>query len=204
MTSAPYYFPISQSELRHYVERLLRDLPLPLYLYNMPETTKVQFTPETVRSLMQQDQIIGMKDSSGDLEYFRRLIAIAARERPDWRIFTGSEHLLAESVRMGGHGGVNGGAMIDPALLVELYSAAKNGNASHLAQLKERLKELGKVYAVGRISPTIIRRMKCALSLMGLCSDMMVAPLMPCSSQERAEIRSTLQELGINQAVLAK
>ena len=185
------------------MERLLRDLPLPLCLYNMPETTKVQFTPETVRSLMQQDQIIGMKDSSGDLEYFRRLIAIAARERPDWRIFTGSEDLLADSVQMGGHGGVNGGVLVDPSLLVELYSTAKNGNASHLAELQERLREMGRLYAVGQSSSTIVKHMKCALSLMGSCSDRMVPPLMPCSSQERAAVASILQELGKNQAVLA-
>jgi 4-hydroxy-tetrahydrodipicolinate synthase len=196
VTSAPYYFPAGQPELIDFVHQLLPELPLPLYLYNMPQMTKVQFEPDTVRQLAQLDGIIGIKDSSGDLEYFRQLVAVA-RERPDWRLFVGPEHLLVDVLRMGGHGGVNGGAQIDPALLAGLYEAVRRGNPARVQELQQRLRRLGEIYAVGRHASTVIKGMKCALSLMGLCSDEMAAPFSRFGPQERERVRAVLAELNL-------
>lgn len=196
VTSAPYYFPAGQPELIDFVHQLLPELPLPLYLYNMPQMTKVQFEPDTVRQLAQLDGIIGIKDSSGDLEYFRQLVAVA-RERPDWRLFVGPEHLLVDVLRMGGHGGVNGGAQIDPALLAGLYEAVRHEDSARVQALQQRLRRLGEIYAVGRHASTVIKGMKCALSLMGLCSDEMAAPFSRFGPQERERVRAVLAELNL-------
>ncbi|MCA9134129.1 MAG: dihydrodipicolinate synthase family protein, partial [Planctomycetales bacterium] len=72
--STPYYFPAGQTELLQYVEHLLADLPLPLMLYNMPSLTKVWFEIETLSQLSGHERIVGVKDSSGDMEYFTRLL----------------------------------------------------------------------------------------------------------------------------------
>jgi 4-hydroxy-tetrahydrodipicolinate synthase len=65
--STPYYFPAGQTELTGYVENLVPQLPLPLVLYNMPSLTKVWFDFETLQKLTALPQIVGLKDSSGDL-----------------------------------------------------------------------------------------------------------------------------------------
>jgi dihydrodipicolinate synthase/N-acetylneuraminate lyase len=104
----PYYLPAAQPELIDYVERLVRELPLPLFIYNMPQLTKVHFEPETLRRLTHSGKIVGLKDSSGDLGYFDKLVRLKC-ERPDWSVLVGPEHLLVESVQRGGDGGVNGG-----------------------------------------------------------------------------------------------
>src|SRR6185436_8956055 len=126
VTAAPYYFPEGQPELIDFVQDLVPQLPLPLYLYNMPQMTKVTFEPETIRQLTQIEGLVGLKDSSGDVNYYRQLVEVA-KARPDWRVFVGPEHLLVETLRLGGHGGVNGGAQIDPHLLVGLYNATVQG-----------------------------------------------------------------------------
>ena len=77
--------------------------------------TKAQFEPVTLRRALQIDKIIGIKDSSGDLTYFTRVLEIA-KARPDWSVLMGPEPLLAEAIKRGGHGGVNGGALVDPRL----------------------------------------------------------------------------------------
>ena len=75
--ATPYYFPAGQTELIAYVQRLTQELPLPVMLYNMPSLTKVWFEIDTLRQLSAIDSILGMKDSSGDLDYFRRLVSLA-------------------------------------------------------------------------------------------------------------------------------
>jgi dihydrodipicolinate synthase/N-acetylneuraminate lyase len=61
VTSAPYYFPAGQPELLEFLERLMPELPLPLFLYNMPQMTKVTFEPETVRRVLHQERILGIQ-----------------------------------------------------------------------------------------------------------------------------------------------
>ena len=125
----PYYLPEGQPELREYLDRLIPQLPLPLFLYNMPSLTKVPFELDIVKWAMQQPRVVGLKDSSGNMGYFNRLLELRG-QRPDWTLVTGPEELLAESVLLGGHGGVNGGANIFPRLYVSLHAAAEAGDAA--------------------------------------------------------------------------
>ena len=68
VSSAPHYFRIAQPELLDYFQQLVKNLPLPLVLYNMPTLTKVNFELETVTQMLSWENVIGIKDSSGDLE----------------------------------------------------------------------------------------------------------------------------------------
>jgi len=71
VVAPPYYLPEAQPELREYLDHLVPELPLPLFLYNMPALTKVSYELETVRHAMDNPRIIGLKDSSGDMGYFK-------------------------------------------------------------------------------------------------------------------------------------
>src|SRR5262249_23591209 len=113
VAAPPYYTPEGQPELQEWLGHLSEELPLPLFLYNMPPLTKVSFEPETIRYAANNPRIIGIKDSSGDLDYFRK-VAKLFPSRPDWSLFIGPEELLAEAVEVGAHGGVCGGANIFP------------------------------------------------------------------------------------------
>ncbi len=196
VTSTPYYFPAGQPELLEYLERLVPQLPLPLFLYNMPMMTKIQFELETLRRVSHLEKIIGLKDSSGDLAYFTKALELS-KLRPDWTFLIGPEHLLAESVKRGGHGGVNGGAQICPSLFVDLYEAAASADHARVAQLQKRLLQFGKIYQVGRHASAVIKGMKCALSLTGICSDLMAEPFSPFRAPERARVRAILESLDI-------
>lgn len=192
----PYYFPAGPLELLEYVQHLTAQLPLPLFLYNMPQMTKVVFEPQTIRALLDVPGIIGVKDSSGDLAYFDQLLALA-RERPDWTVLIGPEHLLADAVRRGGHGGVNGGANLHPRLFVELYHAALGRDTARVAELQDQVLQLGRIYRVGRHASAIIKGLKCALSLLGLCDDFMAEPFQRFREPERAQVQQLLAELGL-------
>jgi 4-hydroxy-tetrahydrodipicolinate synthase len=194
--TTPYYFPAGQPELLEYLEHILPELALPVYLYNMPMMTKVPFAPETIQSVLQMKQIAGIKDSSGNLEYFGQLVAIA-RQRPDWGLLVGPEHLLAETVKLGGTGGVNGGANFYPRLFVDLYEAACRGDQARVDLLQARLLQLGGIYQVGKHASAVIKGMKCSLSLLGICSDFMAEPFARFRAPERERVRTILAGLGL-------
>lgn len=195
VSSAPYYFPVAQPELLNFVRRLTRELPLPLYLYNMPQMTKVEFAPATLQQIIQLERVAGLKDSSGDLSYFRKILTVA-RERPDWRVFVGPEELLVETLKMGGHGGVNGGAQLFPHLFVDLYAAVQRKDKETVASREQALAQLGRIYTVGPHASAVVQGMKCALSVMGICSDRMALPFSPLNSTGRRQIKAALRGLG--------
>lgn len=194
VTAAPYYFPEGQPELVEWAQQLVPDLPLPVYFYNMPQMTKVTFEPATLRQLTQLKGVAGLKDSSGDLNYFQKLVEVA-KARPDWRVFVGPELLLVDTLRLGGHGGVNGGAMLDPGLLVGLYDATLRGDKVTVERLQARLVQLGEIYKVGRHASTVIKGIKCALNLLGVCSGELAEPLHAFNEPERARVRALLESL---------
>ena len=196
VTAAPYYFPVGQPELIDWAQQLVPGLPLPVYLYNMPQMTKVQFEPEMIRQLTQMTGIAGLKDSSGDLSYFQKLVEVA-KARPDWRVFVGPELLLVGTLRLGGHGGVNGGAQIDPGLLVGLYDATQRGDNPTVERLQARLVKLGEIYRVGRHASTVIKGVKCALNLLGICAGELAEPLRAFNEPERRIVAERLADLGL-------
>ena len=191
----PYYMPEGQPELREYLEHLLSELPLPLFLYNMPPLTKVPFELETVRWAMDQSRILGIKDSSGSMAYFNRIRELIA-QRPDWSLFVGPEELLAESLLLGAHGGVSGGANIFPKLYVELFAAARRGDIERTRALHAVVMQVtGRLYYVGKHASAVIKGIKCALSCLGLCGDFMAEPFHRFREPEREQIGRAVMDL---------
>jgi dihydrodipicolinate synthase/N-acetylneuraminate lyase len=181
--------------LLEYIRHLLPEMALPFFLYNMPALTKVSFDIDTVRALLDEPRICGIKDSSGNMVYFHRLCQLV-KERPDWSILMGPEELLLDAVLAGGHGGVNGGANVFPQLYVALYQAAVAGDLVRARLLHEQVMRVSStLYQVGRYSSAIIKGIKCALSHLGVCDDFMAEPFHRFRDPERARIAAALVDL---------
>ncbi|HEY1082959.1 MAG TPA: dihydrodipicolinate synthase family protein [Prosthecobacter sp.] len=197
VTAPPYYFPAAPPELQEYIQDLVAEMPLPMFLYNMPGLTKVSFDIELVRRALDMPGICGVKDSSCDMIYFHRLIEVA-RQRPEWSILVGPEELTAEAVLLGGHGGINGGANLHPSLYVKMYEAAAAQDLPLTRQLHAEVMRLaGSIYTVGRHKSAIIKGIKCGLSLLNICDDHMAEPFQRFRESERGIIRERLQSLGL-------
>ncbi|MHC4436804.1 MAG: dihydrodipicolinate synthase family protein [Planctomycetota bacterium] len=195
----PYYFPAGQAELIEYLEHLTPELPLPLFLYNMPSLTKAVFEPQTVKAAAQINGIVGIKDSSGNMAYFHQLQSVL-HDRPDFSLLMGHEELLAEAVLLGACGGVCGGANILPKLYVDLYNAARSRDLETMEALQKRVMQIStSIYGVGRYHSSYLKGLKCSLSCMGICSDFLAEPFHRFRSAEHNVIRRHLEELGIIQ-----
>jgi 4-hydroxy-tetrahydrodipicolinate synthase len=195
VAAPPYYLPEAQPELREYLDHLVPELPLPLYLYNLPALTKVSFELETVRHAMDVSRIVGLKDSSGNLDYFKRVAGLL-KQRPDWSLLIGPEELLLESISAGGLGGVSGGANLFPKLYVELFQAARAGNPARARELQSQVLRISRsLYRIGRHSSSIIKGIKCALACLGICDDFMAEPFHRFRAEERALVENRLREI---------
>lgn len=192
--TTPYYFPAGQRELKEYINHMVPELPLPLMLYNMPSLTKVWFDIETLKELSAHERIVGVKDSSGDLEYYGRLTGLR-QARPDWQFYIGPEHLLVDSIRLGGNGGVNGGANFFPELFVAAYDSTVAGDERKVSGCQEVIESLQRIYDIGKYPSRFIKATKSALSILGVCSDFMAEPFHRFKAPERARVEAILNEL---------
>ncbi len=191
----PYYFSSGQAELLEYLNRIMVQMPLPLFIYNMPVHTKVMIAPETVLAASEIPGIIGIKDSSANLPYFNQ-VQYLLRERSDFTFMVGSEEILSEFVIMGGHGGVVGGANIFPKLYVNLYNASVNRDFEKIGMLRQQVLQVcTSLYNIGHYGSSYLKGLKCALSVLGICNDFMAEPFHRFREAEREKIKEAISNL---------
>lgn len=191
----PYYFASGQPELLEYLQRIMVQMPLPLFIYNMPVHTKVVFEPETVKAVADIPGIVGIKDSSSNLAYFKQ-VQYALRDRDDFTFMVGPEEFMSEFVLTGGHGGVNGGANMFPKLYVGLYNASVERDFSKINPLQQKVMQISStIYKTGHFGSSYLKGLKCALSVIGICNDFMAEPFHRFKQAEREKIIRFLDEL---------
>lgn len=194
VTAPPFYFALSQNDLFRLVERLSSEVELPLYLYNMPSLTKTCFAPETVARAAELPNVWGIKDSSGEAGYLRSIVSVL-RNRPEFTILVGPEEMLQESLDLGAHGGVCGGANLFPRLFVSLYEAALDGNLAQATNLQQKVREVGELlYGIGEEESSYIRGLKLGLDLMGICSSKLAMPFVGADRAKHEGLRTILNE----------
>jgi 4-hydroxy-tetrahydrodipicolinate synthase len=195
VSAPPYYYATGQPELSEFYEQLVPQLPLPVYLYNMPTHTKVSFAPTTIRRISENEKVIGFKDSSASGGYFQSVV-YEMRDRQDFSLFVGPEEMMAESVLMGAHGGVNGGANLFPALYVNLYNAAVAKDVDKVRELHAKVMQISSsIYTVGSYGSSYLKGVKSALSVLGICSDFLAAPFNKFDDAHKDKIRTAIELL---------
>jgi len=144
---------------------------------------------------MDEPRIVGLKDSSGDMAYFRGAADLLPH-RPDWSLLIGPEERLMEALLAGGHGGVSGGANLFPALYVGLFEACRAGDLARAKGLHAQVMRVGEaLYRIGRHPSAFIKGVKCALSCLGVCDDFMAEPFHRFREPERRRIEQALHDL---------
>jgi 4-hydroxy-tetrahydrodipicolinate synthase len=195
--SAPYYYPITQNDLKKYLAQIATRLSLPAFLYNIPSHTGIRFEMETLKEAFDHPKFIGLKDSSGDLDYFASVTEFV-KKRSDLRFLIGPEHLLIASMKLGGHGGICGGANLLPKLFVRIYDTVLTGDRKQTEILEQRLLSLGTLYSLFQ-EGSFLANMKCALSVLGIiCNGIFAEPLRSLPTDRIPEIRKRLEQLEID------
>lgn len=200
----PPYFSSSQDELLGHFKTLSSVSELPCYLYNIPSLTKTVIEPETIVEASKLPRIVGVKDSSGDLAYFKK-VRQATKELDGISLYMGPEEYLVEAIGVGADGGVHGGSNLFPHLYTSLYQAAVEGQKERVEELSRIVLNIGsQLYALSQFENLCIRVVKFLLSRFGICGETMVPPYLGLSAESKrlAEIRleeilSELEKAGI-------
>ena len=188
----PYYFHVSQGDLLRLVENVSKDSPLPFYLYNMPNLTKITWERETVVRAADCPNVMGLKDSSGDEDYLQSVLH-AVKHMPEFSVLVGPEHMLLDGLLHGVHGGVCGGANLFPRLFSDLFDAFNKGDIAEARMLQDRVMEIGSpLYLTGEPESSYIRGLKTALEVCGICSGHLARPLLSADEVQKQEIRQHL------------
>jgi 4-hydroxy-tetrahydrodipicolinate synthase len=147
--ASPYYFGVNADDQRRHVEAVLRAVDLPILIYNIPQCTHHVWSPQLMATLATEPRVLGIKDSSGDLATFGRLLAIK-QSRPDFRVLQGDERVMGPCMLMGGDGVIAGLANVAPRLVVELVAAGRAGDIAGTRRLQEQLVDLWGLFSHGQ------------------------------------------------------
>ena len=132
----PYFMSPTQSELVRHFTAVAAGTELPIILYTNPARAHVELTLETIVALSKVDNIIGLKDSAGDLAFTRRVI----QETPeDFSVLIGRDNLILDALRAGAAGAIASTANIAPAISVGIYSAFAAGDLDEARRRQEEL-----------------------------------------------------------------
>ena len=184
----PYYNKPTQEGLYQHFKAISKASPLPIMLYNIPGRTGVNMTPETIARLATDcDNIIGVKEASGNLEQMERVKALAPS---DFLLISGDDGLNVEVIKRGGVGAISVLANAYPAETAEVIHLALNGDTEEAAKRLELLS--GIISALFEEGNPV--GVKTALHLKGVCSDTMRLPLVSGSVALQAKLKNLITE----------
>jgi 4-hydroxy-2-oxoglutarate aldolase len=190
LVRTPSYFKSQMTNdvfLRHYTE-VADASPVPVILYNVTIFTGVNLQPAVVARLAEHPNIVGVKESGGDIAQIGDLVATTP---PDFKVIVGSAPTMYASFCVGAVGAVVAVASIVPDVCVRLYELFRQGRHAEAAALQRRLTPLARsvtgVYGAGGL--------KAALDLAGYVGGQPRRPLPPATPQAIDVIRGQLAEL---------
>ncbi|MGD9495665.1 MAG: dihydrodipicolinate synthase family protein [Armatimonadota bacterium] len=198
VATTPYYFFYGQEQLYEYFTALAEASPLPLVIYDIPSRADNSLAPETVLALAENERILGIKDSTGNIERGIDL-ANALAGHDNFVMMQGSERLLSVALLMGYEGAVMGIANACPRLCVAIHEAAMARNLERARELQELLNDTfpfffaaeGGAANVG----SIVGAMKTAQELQGLCSRRTFFPARQITEEDVQTIKAYLDPL---------
>lgn len=190
LSVTPYYNRPSQEGLYQHF-KAIAEVGLPLIMYNVPTRTGVDLFNETVFRLAELDNIVGLKEATGDLERDQELFDVL-KDR-DFALYSGDDSTACDFMLAGGHGVISVSTNIAPNAMHELCEAALAGNRERAHQINAQLMSLHNAMGV-EANPIPV---KWALQQMGLAQEGIRLPLTQLSEKYHATVIGSMQQAGV-------
>ncbi len=188
----PYFYKtaITHDSLVGHYTAIADSSPVPVLLYSMPALTGIKIEPRTIASLSTHENIMGVKDSSADVDGLRSTVELAKGSR-DFSVLTGNGTVFCDAILAGAVGGILAVGCVANELCLEILEAIKNGEEERAHNLQEKLTPLAQAvttrYGIGGL--------KAALDFIGYEGGAVRAPLRAPNDEARAEITELLVNL---------
>ena len=186
----PYYNKPTQEGLFLHHEAVAKAVDIPQLLYNVPGRTGVDMLPETIQRLSHIDNIVGVKEATGDLERAKWIIDNTS---DDFLTISGDDETAVELMLLGGKGDISVTANVAPAEIAQLCELAIAGKADEARALNERLMPLHNAMFV-ESNPIPV---KWAVQELGLMAGGIRLPLTPLASEYHAQVRAAMDQVGV-------
>ena len=187
----PYYYSVSQDIIIEHFKKIANFSSVPLILYNIPQCTHNKIELSTILKLAKEENIAGIKDSSGDFISFTRGMYAPVTESFSW--IQGEDYLDGPSFNCGADGIVTGlgNVFIEP--YIQMYEEAKKGNATKVNEIQMKINKLYEIIQVsgGKVIPAI----KVGTALLGRSSKWMKTISMSLNNNEVKKIEKILIDL---------
>ena len=184
----PYFIHPNDGELMEFYTTIAKSTRLPILLYNNPQRTGVNMTPDFIVRASRVENIVGIKDSSGDMTLMAECIR---RTEGKFSVLAGRDTLIYGVLCYGGKGGIAACANIAPKLMVEIYEAFMAGDLKRSLEAQFRLAPLRLAFDLGTF-PAVIKE---ALTLIGIEAGPAIDPVGGMKPQARAELKGILQQM---------
>jgi 4-hydroxy-2-oxoglutarate aldolase len=186
----PFYFKSQMTHdalVTHY--RAVADAsPVPVLLYNFTNVTGINLAPDTVATLSEHPNIVGIKDSNGDVG---QVAGIVARVGADFTVVVGSAATLYPSLVVGAVGAIIAVANVVPEICVELFTLARAGKHDEAKALQRRLTPLAQAVTSG----FGIAGLKLAMEMAGYVGGEVRGPLRPAKPEARDVLARLYEEI---------
>jgi 4-hydroxy-tetrahydrodipicolinate synthase len=193
----PYYNRPSQEGMYRHFKAIAESTDLPVILYNVPGRTVADMSNETVLRLAAIDNIIGIKDATGNLargiELLRDLDHAFAGKGKSFGVYSGDDASALALMLCGGAGNISVSANVAPRAMAEMCEAALNGQIARAVEINNRVLALhSKLFVEPNPVPV-----KWALAEMGKMPPGLRLPLAPLAAQYHDTVRTALRDAGV-------
>jgi 4-hydroxy-tetrahydrodipicolinate synthase len=190
LSVTPYYNKPTQEGLYHHYKAIAEAISIPVILYNVTPRTNVNIDPTTVRRLSEIQNIIGVKEASGNIAQITQVIQQAPE---DFIVLSGDDSLTLPMTAMGGRGIISVASNEIPAEMTLLAKLCLSGDFATARAMHRKYMPLLEVNFI-ETSPTPV---KAAMAEMGLLQPVWRLPLVPPRVENLAKIRAVLESLAL-------
>jgi 4-hydroxy-tetrahydrodipicolinate synthase len=188
----PMFISPSQDQLIKHYQTIAENTSLPVILYNNPPKTSVNLAPATVAKLAEVPNIVGIKDSSGDMTVTAEYIRLT-QHRDDFSVLMGRDTLIYGALCYGATGSIASCANVAPGLCVDIYEKFIAGDLKGSLKAQFTLAPLRIAFSLGTF-PSVIKE---SLILLGIDAGPCMEPVGPMTNEERTKLRKVLLDMGL-------
>lgn len=192
LSVTPYYNKTSQRGLVAHFTAIANAIKIPVILYNVPSRTGMSFDIDTLKELAKVENIVAIKEASGNISYMARVAA----EVPELYIYSGNDDMIVPTLSLGGKGVISVLSNVMPKEAHDICEYYFNGEVEKSRDLQLRLLELINNLFI-EVNPVPV---KTALNLMGFNAGNLRMPLVPMAEANLEKLKKSMTDAGIKLA----
>jgi len=184
----PYFVLLKENELYNHYQMIAENLAIPIVLYNIPKNTGINLSFELVSKLSKISNIIGIKDSSGDINNIAGYIDNTSRD--EFSVLSGSDSLILKALKLGATGAISATSNLLTTNNVQIYKQFIAGNLDKAEQWQQSLEEFRRILKYASI-PSVLKQ---SLSLAGIDVGVPRLPVLPVTNpNDNQDIVNTIK-----------